>query len=309
MNALELKGLRKSFGKTEIIRGVDLAVKAGERIGVIGPNGAGKSTLLRILAGAESPDSGERVMQRDLALAYVTQVDRLPEATALAVVAAPLIAAGHDHHEAETTAEVALLSHGFPDPLVATASLSGGWKKRLSLVRALAGEPAVLLLDEPTNHLDAESVQWLEKHLIDYPGNVILVTHDRYFLDNVVNWILELDRGKYFIYEGNYSTYLDKKAKRLSQEEREDEGRRPASTAARVAASRARWVWSCDPACCWAASRAARSRWRCLLTTGSRPSSPAGRPLRRRSSRGGTAWHSTLRSRRPPRNGCRDVPR
>ena len=99
---------------------------------------------------------------------------------------------------------------------------------RVALTKLLLQKPGILLLDEPTNHLDAESVQWLEKHLVDYAGNVILVTHDRYFLDNVVNWILELDRGKYFIYEGNYSTYLDKKAKRLEQEGREDEGRQKA---------------------------------------------------------------------------------
>ena len=96
----------------------------------------------------------------------------------------------------------------------------------VALTRLLLEKPDILLLDEPTNHLDAESVQWLEKHLIDYPGNVILVTHDRYFLDNVVKWVLELDRGRYFVYESNYSGYLEKKAKRLEQEEREEAGRR-----------------------------------------------------------------------------------
>jgi ATP-binding cassette ChvD family protein len=108
------------------------------------------------------------------------------------------------------------------------ANLSGGEKRRVALTRLLLEKPSILLLDEPTNHLDAESVQWLEKHLVDYPGNVILVTHDRYFLDNVVNWILELDRGRYYVYEGNYSTYLDKKAKRLVQEEREEAGKQKA---------------------------------------------------------------------------------
>jgi ATP-binding cassette ChvD family protein len=107
-------------------------------------------------------------------------------------------------------------------------SLSGGEKRRIALTRLLLEKPSILLLDEPTNHLDAESVQWLEKHLVDYPGNVILVTHDRYFLDNVVNWILELDRSRYYVYEGNYSTYLEKKAKRLEQEEREEAGRQKA---------------------------------------------------------------------------------
>ena len=107
-------------------------------------------------------------------------------------------------------------------------SLSGGEKRRIALTRLLLEKPDILLLDEPTNHLDAESVAWLEKHLVDYKGNVILVTHDRYFLDNVVSWILELDRGRYFVYEGNYSTYLEKKAKRLEQESREDAGRQKA---------------------------------------------------------------------------------
>ncbi len=107
-------------------------------------------------------------------------------------------------------------------------NLSGGEKRRVALTRLLLEKPDILLLDEPTNHLDAESVQWLEKHLVDYPGNVILVTHDRYFLDNVVNWILELDRGRYYVYEGNYSTYLEKKAKRLQQEEREEAGKQKA---------------------------------------------------------------------------------
>ena len=107
-------------------------------------------------------------------------------------------------------------------------SLSGGEKRRIALTRLLLEKPDILLLDEPTNHLDAESVAWLEKHLVDYKGNVILVTHDRYFLDNVVSWILELDRGRYFVYEGNYSTYLEKKGKRLEQESREDAGRQKA---------------------------------------------------------------------------------
>jgi ATP-binding cassette ChvD family protein len=107
-------------------------------------------------------------------------------------------------------------------------NLSGGEKRRVALTRLLLEKPDILLLDEPTNHLDAESVQWLEKHLVDYAGNVILVTHDRYFLDNVVNWVLELDRGRYYVYESNYSGYLEKKSKRLEQEEREEQGKQKA---------------------------------------------------------------------------------
>ena len=107
-------------------------------------------------------------------------------------------------------------------------NLSGGEKRRVALTRLLIQKPSILLLDEPTNHLDAESVEWLENHLKEYAGAVLMITHDRYFLDNVVGWILELDRGKYFPYEGNYSTYLEKKAKRLEQEEREESGRQTA---------------------------------------------------------------------------------
>src|SRR5438874_13673180 len=107
-------------------------------------------------------------------------------------------------------------------------NLSGGEKRRVALTRLLLEKPSILLLDEPTNHLDAESVQWLENHLKEYAGAVLMITHDRYFLDNVVSWILELDRGKYFDYEGNYSTYLEKKSKRREKEEREETGRQTA---------------------------------------------------------------------------------
>ena len=124
--------------------------------------------------------------------------------------------------------EIAMDALRCPPGDSAVTNLSGGEKRRVALTKLLLEKPDILLLDEPTNHLDAESVQWLEKHLVDYPGNVILVTHDRYFLDNVVNWILELDRARYYVYEGNYSTYLEKKAKRLEQEEREEAGKQKA---------------------------------------------------------------------------------
>ena len=120
--------------------------------------------------------------------------------------------------------EIAMDALRCPPGDAAVDNLSGGEKRRVALTRLLLEKPDILLLDEPTNHLDAESVQWLEKHLVDYAGNVILVTHDRYFLDNVVNWVLELDRGRYYVYEANYSGYLEKKAKRLEQEEREEAG-------------------------------------------------------------------------------------
>src|SRR5258708_30270968 len=124
--------------------------------------------------------------------------------------------------------EIAMDALRCPPGDASVDNLSGGEKRRVALPRLLLEKPDSLLLGEPTNHLDAESVQWLEKHLVDYKGNVILVTHDRYFLDNVVNWILELDRSRYYVYEGNYSTYLEKKGKRLEHEEREDAGRQKA---------------------------------------------------------------------------------
>ncbi|MBS0314343.1 MAG: energy-dependent translational throttle protein EttA, partial [Proteobacteria bacterium] len=124
--------------------------------------------------------------------------------------------------------EIAMEALRCPPSDASVENLSGGERRRIALTRLLIQKPSILLLDEPTNHLDAESVAWLENHLREYPGNVLMITHDRYFLDNVVNWILELDRGRYYPYEGNYSTYLEKKAKRLEQEEREDAGRQKA---------------------------------------------------------------------------------
>ncbi len=124
--------------------------------------------------------------------------------------------------------EVAMEALRCPPSDWSVESLSGGEKRRIALTRLLIQKPSILLLDEPTNHLDAESVQWLEAHLKEYAGAVLMITHDRYFLDNVVSWILELDRGKYFPYEGNYSTYLEKKSKRMEQEEREESGRQKA---------------------------------------------------------------------------------
>ena len=124
--------------------------------------------------------------------------------------------------------EVAMEALRCPPSDWSVENLSGGEKRRIALTRLLIQKPSILLLDEPTNHLDAESVQWLENHLKEYPGAVLMITHDRYFLDNVVSWILELDRGKYFPYEGNYSTYLEKKSKRMEQEEREESGRQKA---------------------------------------------------------------------------------
>src|SRR5437764_10724856 len=263
-----MKGLGKTYaGGREVLKDISLSFLPGAKIGVLGPNGAGKSTLLRIMAGDEREFAGEAWAAEGARVGYLPQepaldaskdvfgnvVEGLAETKALldrfeAVSARfaedpseaemdALIAEQGELQEKieqagawdlDRTVEIAMDALRCPPGDAEVANLSGGEKRRVALTRLLLEEPDILLLDEPTNHLDAESVQWLEKHLVDYPGNVILVTHDRYFLDNVVNWVLELDRGRYYTYESNYSGYLEKKAKRLAQEEREEQGKQKA---------------------------------------------------------------------------------
>ena len=247
-----------------VLNGISLQFYPDAKIGIVGPNGTGKSTLMKIMAGRDTEFTGEAWPGTNITVGYLEQEPQLDETKTVMenvregvkpvadmmerfnaismLMGDPPADADFDALMAEmgelqekidavdgwsldNQLEIAMDALRCPPGDSAVTTLSGGEKRRVALTRLLLEKPSILLLDEPTNHLDAESVQWLEKHLIDYPGNVILVTHDRYFLDNVVNWILELDRGKYFIYEGNYSTYLDKKAKRLKQEEREDDGR------------------------------------------------------------------------------------
>ncbi|MGQ3137303.1 MAG: energy-dependent translational throttle protein EttA [Sphingopyxis solisilvae] len=237
------------------------------KIGIVGPNGTGKSTLMKIMAGIDKEFTGEAWAGEGITVGYLAQepqldptktvkenvmdgvrgvadmMDRFNEISTL--MADPPADADFDALMEEmgtlqekidavdgwtldNQLEIAMEALRCPPGDWSVENLSGGEKRRIALTRLLLEKPSILLLDEPTNHLDAESVAWLEKHLVDYPGNVILVTHDRYFLDNVVNWILELDRGRYFVYEGNYSTYLEKKGKRLEQEAREDQGRQKA---------------------------------------------------------------------------------
>ena len=252
-----------------VLSNISLQFYPDAKIGIVGPNGTGKSTLMKIMAGQDTEFVGEAWAGEHVTVGYLeqepqldptktvmenvregvkdvaTMMDRFNEISML--LGDPPADADFDALMAEmgelqekidavdgwsldNQLEIAMDALRCPPGDASVTNLSGGEKRRVALTKLLLQKPGILLLDEPTNHLDAESVQWLEKHLVDYPGNVILVTHDRYFLDNVVNWILELDRGKYFIYEGNYSTYLDKKAKRLSQENREDEGRQKAIT-------------------------------------------------------------------------------
>jgi len=237
------------------------------KIGIVGPNGSGKSTLMKIMAGIDTEFTGEAWPGEGIRVGYLAQepeldvdktvkenvmdgvrpvadlVDRFNEISGLmadppedADFDALMEEMGNlqekidavDGWTLDNQLEIAMDALRCPPGDSGVESLSGGEKRRVALCRLLLEKPEILLLDEPTNHLDAESVAWLEKHLVDYTGNVILVTHDRYFLDNVVNWVLELDRGRYYTYEANYTGYLEKKAKRLQQEERTDAGKQKA---------------------------------------------------------------------------------
>jgi len=250
-----------------VLNNINLQFYPDAKIAIIGPNGSGKSTLMKIMAGRDKEYVGEAWPGEHIRVGYLEQepqldptktvkenvmdgirpvadlVDRFNAISNLmadppedADFDALMTEMGElqekidavDGWTIDNQLEIAMDAMRCPPGDSAVTNLSGGEKRRVALTRLLLEKPEILLLDEPTNHLDAESVAWLEKHLVDYAGNVILVTHDRYFLDNVVNWVLELDRGRYYIYESNYSGYLDKKAKRLEQEEREDEGRQKA---------------------------------------------------------------------------------
>ncbi|MCW3836879.1 energy-dependent translational throttle protein EttA [Sphingomonas canadensis] len=250
-----------------VLSNINLQFYQGAKIGIVGPNGAGKSTLMKIMAGIDKEFSGEAWPGENITVGYLPQEPQLdPAKTVLENVkdGARETADMLDRFNAisaemgdpkddtdfdalmeemgelqakidavdgwtlDNQLEVAMEALRCPPSDWSVENLSGGEKRRIALTRLLIQKPSILLLDEPTNHLDAESVQWLESHLKEYPGAVLMITHDRYFLDNVVDWILELDRGKYFPYEGNYSTYLEKKAKRLEQEDREATGRQKA---------------------------------------------------------------------------------
>lgn len=259
-----MKDLSKSYGTKKILDGVWLSFFPDAKIGVLGANGAGKSTLLRIMAGLDKDYSGEAWAAEGVRIGYLAQepqldesktvaenvleglgelktivdqfnaismklgeIEDMDEMTALLEEQAELqekIDAA-DAWDLERKVEIAMDALRCPPGDAAVAPLSGGEKRRVALARLLLSEPDLLLLDEPTNHLDAESVAWLERYLREFKGSVVMVTHDRYFLDNVTGWILELDRAKGIPYEGNYSSWLEQKAKRLEQESREEKGR------------------------------------------------------------------------------------
>ncbi|HEX8443819.1 MAG TPA: energy-dependent translational throttle protein EttA [Allosphingosinicella sp.] len=250
-----------------ILNNIHLQFYPDAKIAIIGPNGSGKSTLMKIMAGRDKEYVGEAWPGEHIRVGYLEQepqldpsktvkenvmdgvratadmMDRFNEISTImgdppedADFDALMTEMGElqekidavDGWSLDNQLEIAMDALRCPPGDAAIDNLSGGEKRRVALTKLLLEKPDILLLDEPTNHLDAESVAWLEKHLVDYAGNVILVTHDRYFLDNVVNWVLELDRGRYYIYESNYSGYLEKKAKRLEQEQSEEAGKQKA---------------------------------------------------------------------------------
>jgi ATP-binding cassette ChvD family protein len=262
--AYVMKNMTKTFpgAQKPVLANIDLQFYQGAKIGIVGPNGAGKSTLMKIMAGIDTDFTGEAWPGEYITVGYLAQEPELdPTKTVLENVkdgarevadmverfnqigiemgedGADFDALGTEMGELQekidavdgwtldNQLEIAMEALRCPPSDSSVENLSGGEKRRVALTRLLIQKPSILLLDEPTNHLDAESVEWLENHLKEYAGAVLMITHDRYFLDHVVGWILELDRGKYFPYEGNYSTYLEKKAKRLAQEEREESGR------------------------------------------------------------------------------------
>ncbi|MEE9374736.1 MAG: energy-dependent translational throttle protein EttA, partial [Rhizobiaceae bacterium] len=252
-----MQGLTKTFdGGKKVLDNVHLQFYGDAKIGVLGPNGAGKSTLLKIMAGLDTEWSGEAWVAEGAKVGYLEQEPQLDndktvrenvmvglaEKTAILERYNELMmnysdetadegAKLQDQIDAEglwdldAKVEMAMDALRCPPPEDSVENLSGGEARRIALCRLLLSEPDLLLLDEPTNHLDAETVSWLEKHLREFKGAVMIVTHDRYFLDNVTGWILELDRGQGIPYEGNYTAYLEKKKKRMVQEGREDDAR------------------------------------------------------------------------------------
>ncbi|MCE0764382.1 energy-dependent translational throttle protein EttA [Pseudonocardia kujensis] len=252
-----MKNVRKAHGDKVILDNASISFYPGAKIGVVGPNGAGKSSVLRIMAGLDQPNNGEAFLAPGATVGILQQEPALnEEKTVLGNVEegvgeikqkldrynqiAEQMATDYsdalmeemgtlqeelDHADAwelDSQLEQAMDALRCPPADAEVSHLSGGERRRVALCKLLLSKPDLLLLDEPTNHLDAESVLWLEQFLSSYPGAVLAVTHDRYFLDNVAQWILELDRGRTFPYEGNYSTYLEKKAERLAVQGKKD---------------------------------------------------------------------------------------
>ncbi len=273
-----MKDVTKAYpGGREVFKGITLSFLPGVKIGVLGVNGAGKSTLLKIMAGIETEYGGEAWAAEGVRVGYLEQEPKLEEDLTVGenveLAFADLKKAmnrfnaiseefgepmdddkmntllaeqaelqekidAEDGWELDRRVEIALDALRCPPPDAKVTSLSGGERRRVALCRLLLEKPDLLLLDEPTNHLDAESVSWLERTLRDFAGSVLVITHDRYFLDNVTNWILEIERGRGYPFEGNYSSWLAQKRKRLQQEEKEESSRQ------RALAAEEEWIQS-----------------------------------------------------------------
>ncbi len=224
MNILNIEHISKVYGEKVIFDDISCGIQEGEKIGIIGINGTGKSTLLRILAGLEEGDEGQVIMQNGVRMAYLPQNPQFPaDSTVL-----DYVADGRWHKEWGTESEAGnvLNKLGLTDHQAKISHLSGGQKKRAALARILVNPFDILILDEPTNHLDGEMVSWLEDYLIRFKGVLIMVTHDRYFLDRVSNRILEISHGSLYSYEANYSRFLELKAQREEMELASDRKRR-----------------------------------------------------------------------------------
>ncbi len=285
-----MQGLTKVYpGNRKVLENIHLSFYPDAKIGVLGVNGSGKSTLLRIMAGIDTDFNGEGWVAEGARVGYLPQEPQLEENLSvrenvmLGVAAKKAlldryneIAANYSDETADEMAklqdeidsknlwdldsqvDLAMDALRCPPDDADVSKLSGGERRRVALCRLLLDQPELLLLDEPTNHLDAESVHWLEGHLRSYPGAILIVTHDRYFLDNVTSWILELDHGKGIPYEGNYSSWLKQKQKRLLQEGREDEARQ------RTLERESEWIAS-SPKARQAKSKARYQRYEDLL--------------------------------------------
>ncbi|KFB09661.1 energy-dependent translational throttle protein EttA [Nitratireductor basaltis] len=251
-----MAGLNKAYGAKKVLDNIHLSFYPDAKIGILGPNGAGKSTVLRIMAGLDKEYTGEAWLAEGATCGYLPQEPQLDESldvmgnvmegvadkktildrynelmmnysdeTAEEASALQDKIDSQNLWDLDSQVEMAMEALRCPPADADVTKLSGGEKRRVALCQLLLRQPDLLLLDEPTNHLDAETTAWLEKHLREYPGAVMIITHDRYFLDNVTGWILELDRGRGIPYEGNYTAYLEKKAKRMEQEGREEASR------------------------------------------------------------------------------------
>lgn len=216
MNIINIEHISKVFGEKQVFDDISCGIHQGDKIGIIGINGTGKTTLLKIIAGLEEPDQGQVIFQKGLRVTYLPQSSKFPEhATVLSYVADG--ADGADWGR-ESEAKNALNRLGITDHHEEIDHLSGGQKKRVALARTLVNPADVLILDEPTNHIDNEMAVWLEEYLNQWKGAIIMVTHDRYFLDRVTNKILEIDHGKLYSYTANYSQFLELKAQREEME-------------------------------------------------------------------------------------------